>query len=111
MAKLKPHTITVNGQKTVVHLADIYQNIGAVVGVNKLSDDAQIENAADITDLIKLGQAIKVRVGYGAEGARLKYSYVFCDIDNAKNMGKMIGKGFKNAEVQTVGIRRRRKLT
>lgn len=111
MPKTKPHTITVGTQKVVVYLADIYENIGPVIGVAKLADDAEIDFDAEINDLIKRGQAVRVRVGYGAEGAaRLKYAYVVCDIDNAKNVGKMIGKQFKNAEVQTVGFRRRRRL-
>jgi hypothetical protein len=111
MPKTKPHTITVGTQKVVVYLADVYANIGSVIGVDKLADNADIDFDAEIGDLIKRGQAVRVRVGYGAEGApRLKYAYVVCDIDNAKNIGKMIGKTFKGAQVQTVGFRRRRRL-
>lgn len=111
MPKTVPHTITVGTQKVVVYLADVYGSIGAVIGVDKLSDNATIEFDAEVNDLIKRGQALRVRVGYGGEGAaRLKYAYVVCDIDNAKNIGKMIGKNFKGATVQTVGFRRRRRL-
>lgn len=112
MPKTIPHTITVGTQKVVVYLADVYQAIGSVIGVDKLADNAEINSDAEINDLIKRGQAIRIRVGYGAgtAGSKLKYAYVACDIDNAKNMGKLIGKPFKGSQIQTVGIRRRKRL-
>lgn len=109
--KLFPHTITVGTQKTVVYLANVYETIGALIGVDRVSDTSDIDSEADISDLISRGQAIRIRVGYGTEGVgRLKYAYVACDLDNAKNMSKLVGKAFKGATIQTVGIRRRRKL-
>lgn len=108
--KRKPHTITVGTQKVVVYLPDVYAQIGAVIGVSKLADDAEIDLSAEVSGLIARGQALKLRVGYGGEGLKLKYSTVVCDIENAKNMGKLIGKQFKGSEIQTVGIRRNRRL-
>lgn len=108
--KLRPHTITIGTQKTVVYLADIYGSIGSLIGIDKITDASDVDSEANINDLIGRGQALRIRVGYGAEGAKLKYAYVVCDVDLAKNMSKLVGKAFKGSVVQTVGLRRRRKL-
>lgn len=110
MAKLFPHTVKVGTQTVAVSLADVYGTIGSLIGVTKMADDAVIDIDVNASDLIKRGQALRARVGYGPPGVRLKYSSVLVPIDNARNISKLIGKAFKGTVIQTVGIRRSRRL-
>lgn len=95
----KPHTILVGATKVAVLLPDVYQSIGAIVGVDAVADGAAsgADTSASPSDLLKSGQALRIRIRYtGGVGTPSKTSDVLCDIDKAKTaVTDLVGKTFK----------------
>jgi hypothetical protein len=102
-----PHVITVGTSKVGVILPDEYGAIATTVGVTKVSGNNKPELSSSTPDLLKAGQALKIRISYSIGGKR-RTSDVLCDIDKAKTaVTELVGKTFREATIITAYFPRR----
>lgn len=110
----KLHTIMAGATKVAVILPDIYQEIGSTVGIDQPTGTAGsgADTSARPADLLKSGQALKIRVRYLATGSAFgKTSDVLCDIDKAKTaVAELMGKTFKGGTIKSAYFARRARL-
>lgn len=116
MPLLYPHVITVGATKIVIKAPDIYEDIGTIVGVNKVT--AGTASGADASsrasELLRSGQAVKVRVRYGVAvvpgtpAGPTKTADIICDVEKAPTVvNDLLGKSFKGATIRSAVFPRR----
>jgi hypothetical protein len=102
-----PHTITVGTSKVGVILPDEYGGLGTVLGVDKLTTSNKPELSSTSNDLVKSGQALKIKVSY-AVGTKKKVATLLCDVDKVKTaLVELVGKPFRGATIKTAYFPRR----
>lgn len=89
---------------------DVYSEIGSVLGVTKLAGSDTVDSVARVGDMIRQGQAMRLRVRYEEDG-EVKTSTVICDIDKAPSaIAGLRGKSFAGGTIKSANIMRRRRL-
>jgi hypothetical protein len=90
---------------------DNYSDIGPVVGVAKLgSADTSVKGANNISNLVKAGQVVRLRIRY-KEGTKTKSGLIVCSIDKvASAIAGIRGKGYSGGTILSASIPRRRHL-
>ncbi|MBD2210193.1 hypothetical protein H6G27_09915 [Nostoc linckia FACHB-104] len=111
-AQRVPHLLRNGTSKIVVTLPDVYGEIGSTVGVEKLTGDIPGgAGGGDVADLMKLGQAIKIKISYKVAGKR-KTADVICSVDNIKTaMPALASKTFNGGNIIKAYFPRRRRLS
>lgn len=95
--------------KTGFLTADIYQSIGADVGITKLASADKVDNVVRIGDAIRQGLMMRLRVRY-TTGTETKSCTILCDIDKVPSaIAALITRPFKTGEIRSVAIMRRRR--
>ncbi|HEY9711316.1 MAG TPA: hypothetical protein V6D48_24110 [Oculatellaceae cyanobacterium] len=97
--------------KVAVIVSDVYNNngssIGNTVGVEPVSDANKPDTSSTSSDLLRSGQALKIRVRYN-DGAKPRTADVLCDIDKAKTaVAELVGKTFRNGTIRSAYFPRR----
>jgi hypothetical protein len=105
--KRVPHTITVGAAKVGVILPDEYGGLGTILGVDKLTTSNKPELSSTSNDLVRSGQALKIKVSF-AIGTKRRTAYLLCDIDKVKTaVTELVGKSFRGSTIKTAYFPRR----
>ena len=105
--KRVPHTITVGTTKVGIILPDEYAGLGTVLGNDKLTTSNKPELSSSSSDLLKAGQALKIRVSF-AIGTKRRTADLLCDIEKAKTaVTELVGKAFRGSTIKTAYFPRR----
>ncbi len=90
--------------------SDVYSEIGAVLGVTKLAD-ADTADMNSVSNLIRYGKMMRLRVRYEDADGDMASATVLCDIDKAPTaIAGLRGKSFKGGTIRSANIIRRRRL-
>lgn len=110
-AKRVPHLVGTGANAVVVSLPDVYGSIASVVGVAKLEGDPPNDaSGGEVSDLMRGGQAIKIRISYKV-GTKRKTSDVVCAVDKIKTAIQALpSKNFNGGDVIRAYFPRRRRL-
>ena len=104
------HFIQAGAAKIGFITEDNYTEIGPTLGVSKLAGTDTVDAVSTIGNLLKMGQALRLRIRY-KEGSKVKSSLVVCDIDKAPSAIVGIrGKGYGGGIILSASIPRRRRL-
>jgi hypothetical protein len=79
--KLVPHIISVGGAKVGVMLPASYDSIKTIVGVEQASSSNLPDVTADIKNLLRNGQVIRLRIRYKNAKGKSATSSILCDKD------------------------------
>lgn len=106
------HTITVNAAKVGVILPDTYEangsQIGTDTGVEKASATNKPEMVYKSSELLRAGQAIRVRVRWSDAASKIRTANILCDVEKAATVcGDLVGKGFRGGTIKTAYFPRR----
>jgi hypothetical protein len=98
--KLVPHVISVGGAKVGVMLPDSYDSIKTVVGVEKTSSTNLPDVTADIKNLLRNGQVIRLRIRYKNARGKFTTSDILCDKDKvAGATADLLNKQYNGATI------------
>ncbi len=99
--------ITVGTTKVGIILPDTYRGLETILGVTKLTTANKPELSSTSSDLMRSGQALKIRVTY-AVGTKRQETDLLCDIDKAKTaVTELVGKTFRGTTIKTAYFPRR----
>lgn len=105
------HSINLAGATFSIMLPDEYEEIGGVLGIEKLPANATaVPILVTVQELIKTGRAIHIRCSVGARG-HLKYSKVLCPSEKiASALGGLRNKTLgSRGTIHHTGFTRRRR--
>lgn len=106
-----PHKIMVGTTGVGVYLSDVYDSIGATVGVSKVSDTDLPAINASVTDLVRRGSVARIRIGYESTAGRRKYANIVCDLEKVKTaISALAGKTYKTGTIKSAFFGQRRRL-
>lgn len=110
-AKRVPHLVGSGANAVVVSLPDVYGQIASTVGVKKLeSDPPEDASGGEVSDLMRGGQALKIRISYKV-GTKRKTSDILCAVDKIKTaMPALPSKNFNGGDIIRAYFPRRRRL-
>jgi hypothetical protein len=98
-----------NSSKTGFTTTDQYDSIGPDVGISKLAANDRVDTSNDVSNLIKQGLMIRLRVRY-QEGNEHKTAFILCSISKVSSAITGIrGKAFKGGTITSASIMRRRR--
>jgi hypothetical protein len=101
-----PHTITVGTTKVGLILPDQYSGLSSVLGIDKVTTGNKPELSSSPSELMRSGQAIKIRVSF-AVGTKRRTSDLLCSIDKAKTaVTELVGKSFRGTVIKTAYFKR-----
>jgi hypothetical protein len=111
MAKEKrvPHQITIDGQKYMEMLPDVYGDIGTVVGITKAPspDNTNYAGKLRVSDAILAGDLVRIKCLL----ENRKYRSILCVTAKlAGAMGGLLSKKVAGQDVRTAMIPRRQRL-
>jgi hypothetical protein len=122
MPTLRPHKFTENGRVYYIKLPDVYDNsshtIGKAFGLTKVTADAANEDedgeGMSVSEGLLTGKLVRIRLSYivgtGATAKR-RSARVICPINKAsKGIVKVLSEKYKDIEILSAGIPRRRRL-
>lgn len=96
-----PHTLTVGATKVGVILPDQYAGLSSVLGIDKVTTGNKPDLSSSVRDLMRSGQALKIRVSY-AVGTRRVTTDLLCAIDKAKTaVTELVGKTIRGSTIKT----------
>lgn len=106
-----PHLVGTGGNAVVVSIPDLYDSIGSVVGVAKLTGEPPDgAGGGEVSDLMKNGQAIRIRIAYKI-GTKRKTADILCAVDKIKTaIHALPSKTFNGGDVISAFFPRRRRL-
>ena len=103
----QPHVLTVGATKVGVILSDVYAGIETIVGVDKISPTNRPDTSSSAADLLKSGQALRIRIRYVA-GTKARTADVLCDVDKAKTaVSELVGKTYRGGAIRSAYFARR----
>ena len=105
--KRVPHVITSGTTKIGVILADEYGGLGTILGIEKTTSSNKPEVSAEVGNLLRYGQALRIRVTYNV-GTKVKTSQLLCATDKAKTaVVELVGKTFRTSTIKSAGFKRK----
>lgn len=109
--KRVPHLVGTGSNSVVVSLPDVYGQIGSSVGVAKLEGEPpEGASGGEVSDLMRGGQAIKVRISYKI-GTKRKTADILCAVDKIKTgLHALPSKTFNGGDIIRAYFPRRRRL-
>lgn len=106
-----PHTITIGTTKIGIVLPDQYDQLGTILGIDKLTTGNKPELSSTTSDLMKSGQVIKIRVSFSVTNKRRTTDLV-CSIDKARTaVTELVGKSFRGTTIKTAYFARRARFS
>lgn len=104
------HTINVGASKVGVLLPNTYGGIETDTGVDKASATNKPELVFTSSNLLKAGQALRVRVRW-IEGTKIRTANLICDVEKAATVcGELVGKPFRSGTIKSAFFPRRARL-
>ena len=121
MPSLKAHKFKKGNITYFIKLPDVYDNgaaynIGSAMGISKLAGTEEItadDVSLEVGDGLKNGQLARLRVSYKdtSDNNKSKSASVICPIDKAAGaVVALLAKKYKNSDIKSAAVPRRRRL-